>query len=212
MDRRPLAVAALDDVSIRVRELRSEAEIATLAVEHLPALLGSDVPRRYLVLLGNPAEARDLGGHIGNWAELVVADGRIDLVQVGTPAELAFPTASPPGVDLSGYPASLVETKPALFPQNWGADADLPTVASLSATLFRARTGRGVDGVMYADPSAFGQMLAITGPVPVPGLAFQVGLVQRGRLPHPRAVRAVREPGHRRTWVSPSSSATSSNG
>ncbi len=169
----PLATR-LDDVSVRVDELRSEAEIATLAVDGLPGLLGANGPRRYLILLGNPAEARDIGGHLGNWAEVVVTGGALSLVDVGRAPDLAFDTANPPGVDLSSFPSSLVETKPALFPQNWGADPDLPTVARLSAQLYEARTGHAIDGVMYADPSAFAEMVAITGPVAVPGLAYEI--------------------------------------
>ena len=164
----------LAEVALRIDELVGEAEIAGLAVNHLPALLGADAPRRYLILLGNPAELRDQGGHLGNWAELNVADGQFDLVTVGVPSELAIDPLLAGSLDLSSYPPAMIDTKPALFPQNWGTSIDLPTVARLSADLYAARTGRGIDGVMYADPSAFAAMLAITGPVPVPGLPMEI--------------------------------------
>jgi hypothetical protein len=161
----------LDDLRAQVGDLRSQTDAAALAIDRLPGLLGAHGPRRYLFLLGNSAEARDLGGHIGNWAEVVVQDGAIDLVHVGGPLELLVPFADAPK-DLRGrFPASLVEMNPATFPQNWGAEPDLPTVARLSAELFRNKTGRQIDGVLYADATAFAAFLELTGPVDVPGLA-----------------------------------------
>jgi hypothetical protein len=43
-------------------------------------------------------------------------------------------------------------------------------VARLSAELYERKTGRVIDGVMYADPVAFANLLTVTGPVPVAGL------------------------------------------
>jgi hypothetical protein len=149
----------------------STAEIAQLAVERAPALLGAEGPRRYLLLLGNPAESRDLGGHLGNWAEIVVDDGVMRMVEVGTPYDLLSPyTSPPPPMTPGAYPQSLVEMRPQYFPQNWSASPDLPTVARLAAELYpQARPGAPLDGVIYADPAAFAALLEITGPVPVPG-------------------------------------------
>jgi hypothetical protein len=161
----------LEDLLEEVADLRGESEVASSAVEHGPGLLGAERPQRYLVLLGSPAELRDLGGHIGNWAELVVDDGVIELVQVGDPAQLSLP-----GVDTElserpgGPPESMMLLQPALFPQNWGGSPDFGVVADLSAELFERATGRPVDGVVYLDPVAFAALLEVTGPVEVPSL------------------------------------------
>lgn len=164
----------IDEFGARVQELRAETDLAHLAITKAPAILGAGTPRRYLVLLGNPAEARDLGGHLGNWAELTATDGKLDLVHVGQPLELAQPaTAGIP--DESSYPASLLAMRPLLFPHNWGSSPDLPTVTRLSASLFQQKTGRAVDGVLYADPYAFAALISLTGPVKVPGLPFMLG-------------------------------------
>jgi hypothetical protein len=150
---------------------QASADTAELAVERVPSLLGSDGPQRYLMLLGNPAEARDLGGHLGNWAEIRVDQGRFDLVEVGAPYDLFSPnTAPPPTMTPGAYPQSLVELRPQYFPQNWGGTADMPTVARLAAELYpQARPGPPLDGVVYADPTAFAALLQLAGPVPVPG-------------------------------------------
>lgn len=152
-----------------VRGLAREADVALAAVQHGPALLGEAGPRRYLVLLGNPVESRDLGGHIGNWVELVVDDGRFDLGEVGGPLDLADRSGASLR-DPSAVPPRLLEMRPAVFPQNWGSFPDLPTVAATSAAIFEGVTGRPVDGVAYADPEAFAAFVALSGPVQVPGL------------------------------------------
>jgi hypothetical protein len=146
----------------------SSTALGAEATRRLPTILGADGTRRYLLLLGNPAEARDVGGHLGNWAELTVTDGDIEVVAVGTPYELFGPgsLSRPVLDDADRYPPSLVEIDPTLFPQNWGATADLSTVAALAAELYpQVAGGQPIDGVIYADPLAFAALLELTGPV-----------------------------------------------
>ncbi len=160
----------LDEYLAHLDRAESATAIAATATAELPAMLGMDGPKRYLLLLGSPAEARDLGGHIGNWAELTAVDGRLDVIEVGQPYELFGPMSDnrpsvSEGLDL---PASLLEVDPTRFPQNWGSSPDLSTVARLAADLFpQARGGAPIDGVIYADPTAFAALLSVTGPVTV---------------------------------------------
>ena len=158
----------LDSLQARLDDATADGRDAVAVVDGLPAMLGAHGPRRYLFLLGNPAELRDLGGHIGNWVELVATDGDIDLVKVGRPRDLA--STEPVDRFEGRYPASFLSMDPVLYPQNLGASPDLPTVARLASELFEARTGRTVDGVAYADPAAFAAFIRMTGPVAVPGL------------------------------------------
>lgn len=165
------------ELSDRVTTAHDAAVTARLGVEAAPSILGAEGSRRYLLLLGNPAEARDLGGHVGNWAEITTDGGRIDVVRVGTPYELFGPNGPdrPFLPDPSTYPRSLVEMNPTRFPQNWGATPDLPTVARLAAELYPQTVGGGpLDGVIYADPTAFAGALSITGPATVPGTATTI--------------------------------------
>lgn len=158
----------LGSLERRVRDAEASARDAVAVTDGLPAMLGADGPRRYLFLLGNPAELRDLGGHIGNWVELVATDGRIELAEVGRPRDLI---STEPVTSFAGrFPVSFLEMDPLLHPQNLGASPDLPTVALLTSEMFEARTDRTVDGVAYAGPAAFAAFVEITGPVPVPGL------------------------------------------
>jgi hypothetical protein len=168
----PLA-EQLQSFRAEVDDAAGATTVADAAVRHLPGLLGAGGPRRYLLLLGNPAEARDLGGHLGNWAELVVTDGKIDVVRVGVPYDL-FAPGTDPAPQLSseeGLPPSLLEMQPTRFPQNWGASPDLATVSRLAAQLYpQAAGGAPIDGVLYADPVAFAALLRLTGPVEAGGV------------------------------------------
>ncbi len=167
----PLA-SRMGELHQRVARASSDATTARLGVETVPKLLGADGPRRYLLLLGNPAEARDLGGHLGNWAEITATGGRIDVVRVGAPYELFGPNDRnrPLLPDPTSYPRSLIEMNPTRFPQNWGTTPDMATVARLAAELYpQSAGGAPIDGVIYADPEAFAAALTVTGPVSVPG-------------------------------------------
>lgn len=159
----------LGEVDDRLADTAGNADNAAVAVEGLPAMLGADGPRRYLFLFGNPAESRDMGGHIGNWAEVVADDGQIDLVDVGGPLDLSVPQAANELAD--GFPASFVTMDPARFPQNLGATPDLGVTADYAAELYERRFSRRIDGVVYADVEAFAALVSLVGPVEVPGLA-----------------------------------------
>lgn len=170
----PLATR-VDELDDKVTDYGGQTRVARIALDHAPALLGAGGERRYLVLLGNPAELRDLGGHLGNWAELTIADGAINLTEVGRPSELSQPQLDAAVADDANVPESMVGLQPARYPQNWSGSLDFSLVAQMSSRLFTAATGRSVDGVLYADPHVVSALLAITGPVEAPGLGRTIG-------------------------------------
>ena len=163
----------IDSLEEDLLDVAPDTELARLALDGLPALLGDEAPRRYLVLIGSPSEARDLGGHIGHYAELEADDGRITLTETGPIIDLW----TAPGaegrrlLDPSSYPASFIDNRPQNFPQNWGATPDLPTAARAAAELYPQSGGKPIDGVAYIDPFGIAALLEITGPVTAPGFA-----------------------------------------
>lgn len=169
----PLA-SELDRLRADVIEADTATRLAERAAEELPLMLGRDGPRRYLLLLGNPAEARDIGGHLGNWAELVAHNGKLDTVEVGEAYDMFSPASQiRPVLGIDDIPPALNEMSPTRFPQNWGASPDLATVARLAADLYpQVRPGSPIDGVLYADPSAFAALLSFTGPVSHRGISI----------------------------------------
>ncbi len=164
----------LDEFDDKVADLQSQTALAALALEHGPSMFGGSGERRYLLLLGNPAELRDLGGHIGNVAEVSIVDGTLSLTRVDRPLELSRPELAGALAESGDLPPSVLALDPAKFPQNWGASIDFPTDAKMAARLYQNAVGRSVDGVIYADPFALAAMLSVTGPISIPGLGQQL--------------------------------------
>ena len=165
----------LDEVAAEVDDLAAETELAQLALGDAPALLGADGPRRYLVMVANPAEGRDFGGFMGGWALLLVNNGAIDLEDSGTPRELYGHGADlPPPAPATDFSPAYLDMAPGRYPQNWTSSVDLDVVAAAATNLLETN-GRGrIDGVIYADPAALQQLVALTGSIPVQGTVAEI--------------------------------------
>lgn len=138
---------------------------AARAANLLPAMLGADGPREYLVLVQNNAEPRATGGIPGSVLHLRATDGRVQVVDQWAGGELLVPKAALP----------LTDAESALFGPLLGTDMrdvtftpDFPRSAALAAAIWQQRTGKPVDGVLSVDPGTLAQVLGATGPVTVP--------------------------------------------
>ncbi|MEZ5310654.1 MAG: DUF4012 domain-containing protein [Microthrixaceae bacterium] len=172
----------LDQFASETARVRSGAETAAIAVRKLPAILGGSGERRYLMLLGNPAEARDIGGHLGTFAEITANNGTLKVVRVVSPYEVFGPGASPsPQIrNPIGLPPAMLEMNPTRFPQNWGASPNMDDVARVAADLYpQSSIGAPLDGVLYADPHAFAAVLRVVGPVDVSTAVASAGIGPR---------------------------------
>ncbi len=169
----------LDPFRTRVDDYRSElvraipqAETALQAIEIAPEVLGGNGERHYLLLFGNPAETRGLGGFIGAWAQLDANDGHLELVRHGKMGELNEAT-DPATRKITGEPEFMRRyghLQPARFLQNISASPDFPTVARVAEQLYPQTGGVDLDGVMYVDPTALAALLKLTGPVLAEGV------------------------------------------
>jgi hypothetical protein len=134
-------------------------------MELAPPLLGADGPKRYVVLFGNPAEAREMGGFVASIGVLSADGGRLDFESLPEPGQLE---AALDGVDLTAeVPAGYANARPATFVRNWTDSPDIQTVATVAAELFPAMGLGPVDGVLYADPYVLAALLELTGPVTI---------------------------------------------
>jgi len=135
----------------------------------LPAILGWDGPRRYLVLTQDPTELRPSGGFIGSFGIVTFDKGRIterhfqDIV----PLDFAndYPFVKPPQ-ELADY---------LLGPtQSWqladaGWSPDFPTSARDALRLYTNESGdANIDGVLGMTTYTIDELLKVTGPVTVP--------------------------------------------
>lgn len=136
----------------------------------LPAFLGEDGTRRYLVGAQNPAELRGTGGLMGAVAIMEARRGRIRLGHFGPIQELTpsrIQGLDPPNPDYAriydrwGGPGLM---------HNINMTPDVPSAAVAIERLYERVEGVRLDGVVLADPHALASLMRITGGARVPGL------------------------------------------
>jgi UDP-GlcNAc:undecaprenyl-phosphate/decaprenyl-phosphate GlcNAc-1-phosphate transferase len=153
--------------------LQGQAPSAAAAAEGarlLPAVLGGDGPRHYFLGFQDNAELRGTGGFISHWGEVIAENGRMRLVRFGRLEELN---------DAGGGPRELIATPEFLdryrefdVARSWqqvNVSPDFPTTARVIAELYPQSGGRSVDGVLAVDTAGLAALLALSGPVQVPG-------------------------------------------
>jgi hypothetical protein len=145
-----------------------EADRALEAVRLAPDLLGGAGPRRYLVLFGNPAEARMLGGYAGAYGVLTADGGRLTLARSGRTQDLPADPTTPALVSALGWPVA--QYAPATHLGNITAAADFPAMAKAATELYQRPLGQHLDGVLYVDPAGLASLLGLVGRVDFDGL------------------------------------------
>lgn len=178
--------AELVDLGEDLTENRQRLDDAIEAVRIAPSMLGGDGQRRYLVLFTTPAEARGLGGSIGDFAEVTVVDGRFTVTEFDRLAGLADVLAERPAF-CAGCPAELLERygrfgfdsgpNGSVDPQAWSnltMPAHFPYVAETAAVLYPQSGGGPLDGVVVMDAYAVEALMGFTGSISIPGLGLTV--------------------------------------
>lgn len=177
----PLA-ERLDTFGGMLAERRPALARARTAVDLAPDLLGRNGTRRYLIAFLHPGEARGLGGHMGNFAELTITDGQLALADFGRSVDLNRGGADPGGRVVTG-PEDFIErwgrfgfvqedgTTDLMPWSNISMPPDLPTVGEVMAQLYPQSGGGAIDGVIAVLPEALSALMRSTGPVEVPGIA-----------------------------------------
>jgi hypothetical protein len=145
------------------------AEVNTL----LPVgswMLGIGQPRTFLVQTLDRAELRPGGGFAGQYGTITINGGRVSSLTLQDIAWLdycgtgtCYALGNRPPAKWSWWPFS-----------NWGLrdynlSADFPTDAQVAIDLFNKEGGGQVDGVINLNPIPIEHILAITGPIYVPG-------------------------------------------
>jgi hypothetical protein len=162
---------------------RNEVRIdnALLAVQVAPDMLGGNGPRRYFIAFTTPAEARGLGGFMGNWAEITIDDGAIALTRFGRTGDLNLGGGNPSGRTLTGLEGFLPFWGRFGFSGTQGTTAtdvwsnltmapDFPTVAQVITQLYPQSGGEPIDGAFALDPDGIAALMSFTGPVTVTGV------------------------------------------
>ncbi|MDQ3738403.1 MAG: DUF4012 domain-containing protein [Actinomycetota bacterium] len=164
----------LDELDTEIADNAPRLDNAISAVQLAPQLLGGDSTRNYLVLFLTPAEARGLGGFPGNYAELTVENGRIEMSEFGRIRDLER-TALDNKARFTG-PAEFLDRYGRFGRREDGSvgvaswrnitiSPHFPDVAQAAADLYPRSGGRPVDGVIAMDPYVLETLLAYTGPI-----------------------------------------------
>jgi hypothetical protein len=163
----------LADFSRQVDDALPQAELANLALQAAPGLLGGGADRTYLILFTNPAESRFLGGFTGSFGILTAHQGKVSFTVGDRIAEL-FPGPKKADLAVTGetqFMNRYGRYDPAQNLQNLTVSPDLPTDAAVTRSLFQQYYGTSLDGIVVVDPYALAALLQLTGPVQVDGLA-----------------------------------------
>ncbi len=150
---------------IEFEPLFSIAEKGTDMLPAIPALLGSDSPRRFLVLAQNNEEIRATGGFISGIGRLEIEHGKIlrfdiqDSYAVDNPNVTYPPPPEPMAIYMkAGY----------WMPRDANWSPDFPTSARKALELYSLSTGERMDGVIAFDQVFIVHLLESIGPIQLP--------------------------------------------
>ena len=176
----------LTDLDERLGANRPRLDNAIDAVRLAPQMLGADGLRRYLVIFTTPAELRGIAGFIGNYAEITVDDGRIELTEFGRRSDLEDHLRENPG-NCDACPPELLDRYGSFgftngpnggvlsnVWQNLPMPAHFPYTAEAAQVLYPQSGGNPVDGVISIDPYVIQALMAYTGPIDVPEVGVTV--------------------------------------
>lgn len=153
----------------RLRTLFAEATPAVDAVGNsaklLPAMLGADGPRSYLLVAQNPAELRATGGLIGSVALIRADHGSVSLVAQQAGTSIGPWTESV--ASIPDGPSGLYGQLIGKFIQDANLTPDFPLAAATASRMWTLTNGGSVDGVVTMDPVVLAALLRATGPVTV---------------------------------------------
>ena len=175
-------VAALDPDPllgriVRARELFLElvepnleqAIVAAELLEVMPAFLGEDRPRTYLVGAAALSELRGSGGLLGSWSLMTADGGRTsfeEFIDIDDLPEVSR-QVRPPTAEFAERYAGLQSL------YNWrnvNLSPDFPAVAEVLLGLYEQSGGIDLDGVIVADTVVFERLSVRAGGIEVPGL------------------------------------------
>ncbi|MGB0112640.1 MAG: DUF4012 domain-containing protein, partial [Ilumatobacteraceae bacterium] len=180
----PPVSTKIEELSDELAEQYQRSNDALSVAIAAPGLLGGDEPRTYFIGFTTPSEARGSGGFMGNWAEMTITDGQIemtefgrsdDLNQAGDPTTRRFPTGDGNGFDqwlarygaynLTSGPDGTTGSEPW---KNMNMSPDIATTGRAIANLYPQSGGGELDGVFLMDVYTLARFLEFTGPIALP--------------------------------------------
>ena len=158
-----VVAAATLELQDTVTTTATSLDALNRAVTLLPAMLGIDEPRNYILMFQNPAELRATGGIPGALALIHTNGGRIELTEQASSAD--FPRYPEPVLPLSDETRGIYGDITGQFIQDVTLTPNFPLSGALAAEMWRLQFGLDVDGVISLDPVTLSYLLSATGPI-----------------------------------------------
>jgi len=155
---------AVEHLQSELADARQLTSTAAAAVQVLPAMLGADAPRDWLLLPQNNAESRATGGIPGAAILLHADDGSVSIVKHLDNKD--FGPYREPILPLSADEMRLFGAALGHYLQDVNLTPDFPRSAELARAMWAADGGTAeISNVISLDPVALQTMLKATGPV-----------------------------------------------
>jgi hypothetical protein len=174
-DVRPEVSGPLGELRDAIVQTAPTVATAADVAAWVPAMMGADKPRDWLVLLQNPAEARGSGGFVGGYVVLRSDKGSISATSSGTSTDL---TTTPIPTEAAPADSRLLWGDLLQAWNTYNLSPHFPLTAELSAAGMKAR-GKPVSGVIAVDPATIAAMLSVTGPVTAAGYTIDASNVEQ---------------------------------
>ena len=145
-----------------LKDSQKEIVLGLQLVKVAPSVMGSQSPKKYLLVFQNSAESRGTGGIIGAYAEVQVYRGAVTVLRQGSNVGLksldVIPIAMPAEYN------TLWGSDPAIW-QNSNDSPHFPYAAQIYSALWKKQFNETLDGVIATDPEALSYVLKAIGPV-----------------------------------------------
>lgn len=155
-----------------LEKLSDKIELLEPFLDHVPYLLGQDVPQDILVLLQNPDELRPTGGFIGTIGRIRLNNGVLEQLQTDDVYSVDGRVLGREQFEAPEPIQRYMEVKNwYLRDANWSPDFE--TAAKDVKSLYEYESGEeGIDTIIATTPFIIEQLLNITGPIIVDGIEF----------------------------------------
>ena len=159
------------DAQAELAAARRVADDTQAAMSLLPQALGSGAPQVWVIGAEDNAEARGRGGYMGAMAVVIADKGKVTLSAFGDTSNLA---ALPPTSTVTSIPPEYPNHYAALGAfgawQNLTMSPSFANGATMLLSMLQASGAIHPTGLVGLDPEALSNLLAVTGPVRVPGI------------------------------------------
>ncbi|GAA2239784.1 DUF4012 domain-containing protein [Herbiconiux moechotypicola] len=165
-------IGPVKNAVIEINNLVGEVEPAIAGAKSLapvlPALLGADGARNYLLVFENSAEARPLGGIAGAQILVTADQGRVAISQETSGRDFDFESEDFANSKVPATARQLFLTPFGLQSQNNTLTPRVAVAADLTRSMWGNQRGVTPDTVIFIDPTALSYVLSATGPIALP--------------------------------------------